>query len=69
MELAEREAALAGYRQLQLTASLTGVPLYESLGYEETTRTALSLPGGLRFKVVAMRKTIEPNGARNPRAA
>lgn len=69
MELAEREAGFAGYRQLQLTASLTGVPLYEALGYEETARSALPLPGGLRFKVVAMRKRIAPNGARNARAA
>ena len=59
MELAEREAAFAGYRQLQLTASLNAVPLYEAFGYEATARSAIDLPDGLRFRVVAMRKDVE----------
>lgn len=58
VELAEREAAFAGYRQLQLTATLTGVPLYQSLGYEATDRSAIDLPDGQQFRVVAMRKGI-----------
>ena len=59
LELAEREAALAGYRQLQLTATLNGVPLYESLGYEASDHSAIDLPDGRRFSVVAMRKDLK----------
>lgn len=69
MELAEREAAFAGYRQLQLTATLTGVPLYETLGYETTANSAIDLPDGRRFKVVAMRKDLQPVGRRTSRVA
>jgi GNAT superfamily N-acetyltransferase len=69
MELAEREAALAGYRQLQLTATLTGVPLYRSLGYAETGYADVALPGALTFRLVAMRKSLDPDAGRMTRAA
>jgi len=68
MELAEREAAMAGYRELQLTATLTGVPLYESLGYEAGVRSAIPLPGGRRFRVVPMRKVLTTGSRRLARA-
>jgi hypothetical protein len=35
------------------------VPLYERLGYEATTNSAIDLPDGRRFRMVAMRKQIE----------
>jgi GNAT superfamily N-acetyltransferase len=66
MELAEREAAFSGYRRLQLTATLTGVPLYRSLGYETTVESAIDLPDGQRFRVAAMRKDIAPTERRAP---
>jgi GNAT superfamily N-acetyltransferase len=69
MELAEREASFAGYRQFQLSASLTGVPLYQSLGYAETGREDVPLPNGLRFRLVTMRKTLEPKRGAATRAA
>jgi GNAT superfamily N-acetyltransferase len=69
MELAEREASFAGYRQFQLSASLTGVPLYQSLGYAETGRADVELPDGLSFRLVTMRKTLEPKTGRMTRAA
>jgi hypothetical protein len=69
MEIAEREAAFVGYRQFQLTATITGVPFYRSLGYSELGTGDVALPGGLRFRLVTMRKTLEPKTRSVPRAA
>jgi GNAT superfamily N-acetyltransferase len=69
MEIAEREAAFVGYRQFQLTATITGVPFYRSLGYSELGPGDVALPGGLRFRLVTMRKTLEPKTRSVPRAA
>ncbi|WP_340115285.1 GNAT family N-acetyltransferase [Pelagibius sp. 7325] len=41
---AEREAVAAGHRLLELWATLTGLPLYRRLGYQELGRMAI--PGG-----------------------
>ncbi|MEO3428798.1 GNAT family N-acetyltransferase [Pelagibius sp. CAU 1746] len=61
----EEEAQAAGFRLLELWASLTGVPLYRRLGYQEIRR--LSIPGGNGVEVPAvhMAKLIacHPNGA------
>jgi GNAT superfamily N-acetyltransferase len=69
MELAEREAALAGHRQFQLYATITGVPFYRSLGYAETGPADVALPDGLNFRLVAMRKMLEPKIGGAARAA
>jgi GNAT superfamily N-acetyltransferase len=62
---AEEEAFAAGFRLLELWASLTGVPLYRRLGYQEICR--LSIPGGNGVEVPAvhMAKLIasDSNGA------
>jgi GNAT superfamily N-acetyltransferase len=69
MELAEREAAFSGYRQFQLAATITGIPFYRSLGYAEAGPADVPLPGGLRFRLVTMRKTLEPKRGAATRAA
>lgn len=62
---AEEEVWAAGFRLLELWASLTGVPLYRRLGYQEIRR--LSIPGGNGVAVAAvhMAKLIasDSNGA------
>jgi GNAT superfamily N-acetyltransferase len=69
MELAEREAAFSGYRQFQLAATITGIPFYRSLGYTEEGPVSVPLPGGLRFRLVTMRKTLERKRGTATRAA
>ncbi|WP_193367870.1 GNAT family N-acetyltransferase [Pelagibius marinus] len=49
---AEEEAQAAGFRLLELWASLTGVPLYRRLGYQQIRR--LSIPGGNGTEVPAV---------------
>jgi GNAT superfamily N-acetyltransferase len=58
MDLAEDEVRAAGFRTIELTATLSGVPLYLHRGYEETGRIAIPLPGGFRFIGVSMRKGL-----------
>lgn len=49
---AEDEARAAGFCLLELWASLTGVPLYRRLGYQEIRR--LAIPGGNGASVPAL---------------
>jgi GNAT superfamily N-acetyltransferase len=58
MERAEGEARAAGFEAIELTATLSGVPLYLSRGYEETGRIALPLPGRFKFRAVTMHKRL-----------
>lgn len=58
MELAEREALAAGYRRIELTATLSGVPLYRSLGYLARRFFSVPLSDGLAFPAVAMEKEL-----------
>ncbi|MGD1878354.1 MAG: GNAT family N-acetyltransferase [Kiloniellaceae bacterium] len=49
---AEADAVAAGYRLLELWASLTGLPLYRKLGYQALGR--LAIPGGTGITVPAV---------------
>lgn len=62
---AEEEARTAGFRLLELWASLTGVPLYRRLGYLEIRRLAIPGSNGTEVPAVHMAKLIalETNGA------
>ncbi len=62
---AEKEAAAAGFRLLELWASLTGVPLYRRLGYQEIRRLAIPGGNGISVPAVHMAKLIalDTNGA------
>ncbi len=44
----------AGFRSLSLMATLPGVPLYRSYGFEETRQTWVALPDGVRLEGIEM---------------
>lgn len=56
--LAECEAAIraAGFKRMELVATLTGEPLYDSAGYEVLERSDAPLPNGLGLPTVRMGK-------------
>jgi GNAT superfamily N-acetyltransferase len=62
------DAARAGFRQLELTATLPGEPLYGALGFVPVERTVVPLPDGETLPVVHMTRplpvppTPEPGG-------
>lgn len=53
----ERAALAAGFRQLELVATLTGEPLYRAFAFRVVERYAVTLPNGLPLPVVRMVKT------------
>ncbi|QBE66238.1 GNAT family N-acetyltransferase [Pseudoduganella lutea] len=54
----EAEAAQAGFRALEMAATLPGVPLYRSAGYVTVEEFALSLPGGVSVPLARMHKRL-----------
>lgn len=58
MEHCEREARGAGFRAMELAATLPGVPLYRACGFEEVEDLALALPGNVSVPLSRMRKQI-----------
>lgn len=53
----EGDAAAAGIATLDLTATLSGVPLYRNLGYRVVRRRPIKLPHGGLFDVADMTKS------------
>ena len=62
------DAAMAGFRKLELMATLPGEPLYRALGFAPLERTGVPLPDGEMLPVVHMARTLsapptpEPGG-------
>jgi GNAT superfamily N-acetyltransferase len=56
----ERAAFDAGFRQLELVATLTGEPLYRAFAFRAVERYDVTLPNGLPLPVVRMLKTTAP---------
>ena len=56
----ERAALAAGFRHLELVATLTGEPLYRAFAFQAVERYAVTLPNGLPMAVVRMVKTSGP---------
>jgi GNAT superfamily N-acetyltransferase len=52
-------ARAAGFRELELAATLPGVPLYAAFGFDARERTAAPLPDGTRLPIVRMTRSIE----------
>jgi GNAT superfamily N-acetyltransferase len=58
----ERAAFAAGFRRLELVATLTGEPLYRAFAFRVAERYDVTLPNGLPLPVVRMVKTAPPAG-------
>jgi GNAT superfamily N-acetyltransferase len=55
----ENEAKAAGFRSLELIATLPGLPLYRACGYEGTAPVEYEASGGLKMQFVPMRKKLD----------
>jgi GNAT superfamily N-acetyltransferase len=55
----EQAAAVEGFRELALMATLPGVPLYEACGYTAVNRVVITLPDNVEVGGVEMRRRIE----------
>lgn len=51
-------ARAAGFRSLELAATLPGVPFYQRRGFASHGEFAIALPGGLSLPVVRMSKSL-----------
>ena len=58
LEACEAAAKAAGFRRLEMGATLTGVPFYRAKGYEELEKTEVPLGVGLTLTVVRMAKDV-----------
>jgi len=56
LEACEAAAREAGFRKLEMAATLTGVPFYAARGYVEVERMEAPLPNGASLEVVRMSK-------------
>ncbi len=57
-ERCAQDAAQAGFRQLELVATLPGEPLYRALGFEQLERSVAPLPDGEVLPVVHMARPL-----------
>lgn len=58
LEACEDAAAAAGFRRLEMGATLTGVPFYRRMGYVALEETEVPMSGGLSLPLVRMAKEI-----------
>jgi hypothetical protein len=58
LEACEAAAKAAGFRRLEMGATLTGVPFYRAKRYAELESTEAPLEDGLTLPVVQMGKDI-----------
>jgi hypothetical protein len=49
----------AGFKRVDIVATLAGEPLYASFGYAVTERYEIAMAGGLSLPVVRMSKSVE----------
>jgi GNAT superfamily N-acetyltransferase len=59
LEACERAAIAAGFRRLEMGATLTGVPFYRAKGYRELEAVDVPLGDGLSLPIVRMGKDCE----------
>jgi N-acetylglutamate synthase-like GNAT family acetyltransferase len=58
LQACEAAIAAAGFRTVELVATLAGEPLYASFAYQATERFEIPLDGSLRLPVVRMTKSL-----------
>jgi GNAT superfamily N-acetyltransferase len=54
----ERAIRAAGFRKVEIVATLAGEPLYEAFGYAAIERYEIAMTGGLSLPVVRMTKSL-----------
>ncbi|MCI0663699.1 MAG: GNAT family N-acetyltransferase [Acidobacteria bacterium] len=59
LHVCEEAALNAGFKELELVATLPGEPFYRIFGYEVVERFEITLPGELVLPVLMMKKEIE----------
>ena len=59
LDHSERAAAAAGFLEMELMSTLTGIPLYVKAGYRAVEDVSLTLEGDVPFPLVRMRKPLE----------
>jgi GNAT superfamily N-acetyltransferase len=59
MEACMSAARAAGFRSLELAATLPGEPLYRGFGFEVQERTSTPLPGGDSLPIVRMTRALD----------
>jgi GNAT superfamily N-acetyltransferase len=57
----EEAAVAAGFRHLEMGATLTGVPFYKAAGYYETRRIEVALGNGASLRIACMEKKLLPD--------
>jgi GNAT superfamily N-acetyltransferase len=63
LEACEAAAEAAGFRRLEMGATLTGVPFYRVKGYVEIEAVSAPLGNGLTLPIVRMGKSLETRSA------
>jgi len=58
LDMCEQAAIEAGFRRLEMGATLTGIPLYREHGYVELQRIDVPMSGGESLTVVRMGKSV-----------
>jgi predicted N-acetyltransferase YhbS len=61
MTASEEAIRAAGFRAIDIVATLAGEPLYAAFGYAVVERLDIALIGDLRLPVVRMRKRVDGN--------
>ena len=59
LQAGEEAARAAGFRRLELGATLTGIPLYERHGFRPLERSEVPLPNGATLAIVRMWKALD----------
>jgi len=58
LDAGEQAARAAGFKRLELGATLTGIPLYERHGFQPLERSEVPLPNGATLPIVRMWKPL-----------
>lgn len=58
IEMCEEAAKEAGFRRLEMGATLPGEPLYRAMGYEAGERIDAHMPGGETLPIIKMEKVV-----------
>ena len=58
MTACERAIVEAGFRAVDIVATLAGEPLYASFGYAVVERYEIAMEGGLKLPVVRMNRSL-----------